>query len=167
VHHHFQLAVDAIRSTTGDLPIASLNLRPPGKWSIAEILEHLTLAYRRGALGFTKVAETGEPRAKKPTWQQAIGRMLIVDLAYFPRARAPEPTTPTGGIPVERVRESALEALAALDRAADQAEVRCGLEVPLLNHPYFAGMNLRQWRKFHWRHTVHHMGQVRAILGTP
>jgi len=139
MHHHLQLALEAIDRTTNSLSTDALNLRPPGKWSIAEILEHLTLSYRRGAAGFAKVAESGEPRATRPTFSQSLGRILIVDVAYFPKAKAPEPTTPTGSIPAESVRESARAALLALDK----------------------------WRKFHWRHTVHHMGQVKSLLALP
>ena len=164
MHEHLQRALDALDRTTGGVTVEALSLRPPGKWSIAEILEHLTLSYTRNASGFAKVAETGQPRATAPTFKQRLGRTLIVDIAFFPRARAPEPTTPTGSIPTDRIRESASAALVALDLAMDRAEARFGVERPLLNHPYFAGMNIRQWRKFHWRHTVHHMGQASAIL---
>ncbi len=164
MHHHLQLAVDAIDHTTGALSIDALNLRVEGKWSIAEILEHLTLAYTRNAAGFAKVTESGEARARRPAVKQLVARTLVVDIAYFPRVKAPEPTTPTGSIPADRVRESARAALAALDVAAERAVARFGDALPLLNHPYFAGMNVRQWRKFHWRHTAHHMRQARALI---
>lgn len=164
MHHHLQLALDAIDRTTGSLPTETLNLRAPGKWSIAETLEHLTLAFRRGAAGFAKVAESGEPRATRPTFSQSVGRILVVDVAYFPRAKAPETSMPTGSIPPESVQESAHAALVKLDLAATQAVARLGDAVLMLNHPYFGGMNARQWRKFHWRHTVHHMRQVRDLL---
>ena len=164
MHPHLQLALDAIDRTTGSLPVDALNLRAEGKWSIAEILEHLTLAYRRGAAGFAKVAESGEPRATRPTFSQSVGRILVVDVAYFPRAKAPAPTTPTGAMVAESVRESARAALVALDLACTQAVGRLGDAMLVLDHPYFGGMSARQWRKFHWRHTAHHMKQVRAII---
>ena len=40
-----------------------------------------------------------------------------------------------------------------------------GDSVPVSNHPFFAGLTVRQWRKFHWRHAQHHMKQVRAANG--
>ena len=167
MHDHVQRALDALDRTTGGLAVEALGLRPRDKWSIAEILEHLTLAYTRNAAGFAKVVETGQPRATAPTFKQRLARTLVVDVAFFPRVRAPEPTTPTGSIPADRIRESARAALVALDLAMDRAEARFGVELPLVSHPYFAGMNIRQWRKFHWRHTVHHMKQVSAICATP
>ena len=48
--------------------------------------------------------------------------------------------------------------------ASRLGDARFGDRTPLLNHPYFAGMSVRQWRKFHWRHTVHHMKQVSRIV---
>jgi len=164
MHPHFARAVESIQATTGSLTVESLNERPPGKWSIAEILEHLTLAFTRNAAGMAKVVETGQPKASRPAFKQLVGRTLVVDIAFFPRARAPETSTPTGSIPADRVREAALAALAALDLTAAQADARFGDRTPLLNHPYFAGMSVRQWRKFHWRHTVHHMKQVSRIV---
>lgn len=164
MHPHLQRAIDAINSTTGSLTVESLSRCAPGKWSIAEILEHLTLVYTRNAAGFSKVVETGEPRASRPALKQRVGRTLVVDLAYFPRVPAPEASMPCGSMPAERVRELALAALAALDLAVARADARFGDRTPLLNHPYFAGMSVRQWRKFHWRHTVHHMKQARRIV---
>jgi Protein of unknown function (DUF1569) len=164
MHHYIQRAVVSIEATTASLTVDSLNERPPGKWSVAEILEHLTLAFTRNAAGFAKAVETGQPRASRPGFKHLVGRTLVVDLGYFPRARAPETSVPSGSIPAGRVREAAIAALAALDLAAAQAEARFGDRTALLNHPYFSGMNVSQWRKFHWRHTVHHMKQASLIV---
>ncbi len=164
MHRHLQRASDAIDRMSTHLSDDVLTRRRPGTWSIAEILEHLSLSYERNAKGFGNVTATEQPRATAPTLRQRLGRVLVVDLAYFPRARAPEPTSPTGAVPPAAIRGRARDALAALDRAMEQAEALLGDRRPLLNHPFFAGMSVRQWRKFHWRHTEHHMKQARAIL---
>jgi hypothetical protein len=116
---------------------------------------------RANTVAFEKALASGELRARRGVLKQRLGRALVVDLGYFPRARAPEMTTPSGTIPVERSVTAIREALEKLDEALSQVAARFGDDVLVANHPYFAGMTIRQWRKFHWRHTVHHMRQVR------
>ena len=54
------------------------------------------------------------------------------------------------------------EALVRLDAVLDRAAERFGEGTPLLKHRYFAALTVRQWRRFHRRHTLHHLRQVRA-----
>jgi hypothetical protein len=51
-----------------------------------------------------------------------------------------------------------------MDTALTDTEARFGASALVANHPYFAGLTVAQWRKFHWRHTCHHMRQIRALL---
>jgi hypothetical protein len=147
----------------GALPLETIARRPsdPGRWSIAQILEHLTLAFGASATAFEKALASGELRARRGVLKQRVGRVMVVDLGYFPRARAPEMTTPSGSIPVENSVAAIREALETLDATLSQMAARFGDDVLAANHPYFAGMTVAQWRKFHWRHTLHHMRQVR------
>ena len=157
---YLQSAFDAIDTVAGKLP-GEVIVRPvEGKWSIAEILEHLTLAFEANARAMDKAVASGELRARQPRLRQTLGRMLVVDAGYFPRVSAPETTRPTGIAP-ERSLTSVREALIRLDGALTRAAERFGEDVRVANHPYFGGLTIRQWRKFHWRHTNHHMAQVR------
>jgi hypothetical protein len=157
---YLQSALDAIESAAGALPSEVL-VRPAGdKWSIAQILEHLTLAFAANASALEKALASGELRARKPGVRQVLGRILVIDAGYFPRVPAPERTRPTGTTS-ERSLHAVREALVRLDSALTAAAARFGQDVRIANHPYFAGLTVRQWRKFHWRHTCHHMSQVR------
>lgn len=161
MHPRLQTAHDEIRRAAGSLDAGVIARPVPGRWSIALILEHLTLAFRANAAAMEKMLASGEPRARRPRLAQRLGRILVVDLGYFPRVEAPEMTRPAGSIPAAQARTAIEEALAALDAALTRAAARFGEDTPVANHPYFAGLTVRQWRKFHWRHTVHHMRQVR------
>lgn len=163
MHPHLQLADEAIAEAASSLSAAELSVGPAGKWTPAEILEHLTLAFSANAAGFAAVTSSGQPRARRPGLAEWTARQVVVGLGHFPRAEAPKQTRPSGTIAAADVCEAAREALRRLDAAAADAAARFGEETPLVNHPYFAGMSVRQWRKFHWRHTIHHMRQVRAI----
>jgi hypothetical protein len=154
-------ALDEIQRAAGHLGPDALG-RPVGpRWSIAEILEHLTLAFALNRTALEKVLASGERRVRRPGPGQWLVRTLVIDIGYFPRAPAPEMTWPHRTIPPDRSLSTIREALIALDETLARAAARFGEEAAVVNHPYFAGLTVRQWRKFHWRHTVHHMRQVR------
>jgi hypothetical protein len=134
----------------------------PGRWTIAQILEHLLLAFTGNTKAFEKALASGEVRARQPMFTQRMGRLLVVECGYFPKAKAPEMTMPTGSVPPDQIVDAVRSALETLDGTLDRVADRFGAERLVANHPYFGGMTVPQWRKFHWRHTVHHMRQVRA-----
>jgi hypothetical protein len=157
-----QSALDTIEEAAGTLDARVLAQPVAGRWSIAEILEHLTLAFTANGAVLEKTLASGELRARPPRFKQRLARVLVVDVGYFPRVEAPEMTRPHASIPPERALAAIREALTTLDATLSRVAARFGEAVAVSNHPYFAGLTVRQWRKFHWRHTVHHMRQVRA-----
>ena len=164
MHHHLEQAQAEIDRALARATAADLVSAREGKWTAAQILEHLTLAFMGTRAGLEKALASGELRAKRPALRQQLARMLVNDAGYFPRVEAPKLTTPTGSIPAEQARQAITEALAAMDAALTNAEARFGASALVANHPYFAGLTVAQWRKFHWRHTCHHMRQMRALL---
>lgn len=161
-------ALDAIDSTVGGLAVERIARREPdGRWSIAEILEHLTLAFKGNTAAFEKALVSGELRARPPVLRQRLLRVLVVDAGYFPRARAPEMTRPSGSLAPGESVAAIRTALQTLDVTLSQVAARFGADALAANHPYLGGMSVKQWRKFHWRHTVHHMKQVTARLASP
>lgn len=162
MHPHLQAAHDAIARETAGLPVEAIARPLPGRWSIAEILEHLTLSFTKNAEALQKALGSGELRARAPRLRERLARVLVVDVGYFPRVEAPTATRPSRSIPPDRSTAAVLDAIRALDDTMARAVSRFGEAVPVANHPYFSGMTVPQWRKFHWRHTVHHMRQVRS-----
>ncbi len=59
----------------------------------------------------------------------------------------------------------ARETLQALDAAAVRCEAQFGPRVPVANHPILGGFTVRQWRRFHWSHTRHHVRQIAQRRG--
>ena len=159
---YLHAALEEIERTVGPLDVATIARPVAGRWSIAEILEHLALAFTGNANTLEKALASGEARGRPPTLAQWLGRLLVIDVGYFPRAGAPERTRPRGGIPPERSLAAVRDAVTVLDATLSRASVRFGDTARVANHPYFHGLTVPQWRKFHWRHTVHHMSQVRA-----
>ena len=159
---YLRSAREAIEDAAGRLPGDVIARKTGDHWSIGEILEHLTLAFSNNAAALEKALASGELRARKPLLKQLLGRILVVDCGYFPKVPAPETSRPTGRIAPESAMTAIRAALETLDATLTRVEQRFGATVPVSNHPYFAGMSVKQWRKFHWRHTVHHMAQVRS-----
>ena len=161
MHHHLQAAWDAVNEAAGSLPPEVLGRPVPGKWSGADILEHLTLAFSANAAAFDKALASGTLKARPPKIWQRLLAALVIGLGYFPKVETPEATRPQRTIPPERSVAAFRDALLALDTAMARVGQRFGDDVPAANHPYFAGLSVRQWRKFHWRHAVHHMRQLK------
>lgn len=157
-------AYEAIEQNAGALDNATLAAPVNGKWSIAQILEHLTLAFTANAAAMEKALASGVLRARTPTLAQRMARVIVLELGYFPRVRAPEMTVPSGSIPTDRSVAAIREGLTLVDAALTAVATRFGEHAAVMNHPYFGGMTVPQWRKFHWRHTLHHMRQVRVRI---
>jgi hypothetical protein len=106
-------------------------------------------------------------RGRPPKVAQRLARILVIGLGYFPRVEAPERTRPTGSIPAERSLGTIRDAVTRLDSTLSRVSERFGDTARVANHPYFGGLTVPQWRKFHWRHTVHHMRQARERAAHP
>jgi hypothetical protein len=159
--NHLKRAQDEIVAASGHLTVEQLTRSTGWEWSPALILEHLTLTFRLNVSALEKALAAGATKARRPGLRQWLGRVLVLDIGYFPPARAPEAVVPSGSIPPEEVRAAIAKALTVLDATLDRAAERFGANTPLLRHAFFAAMTVPQWRKFHWRHTCHHMRQVR------
>jgi hypothetical protein len=165
MHPHLRRAIDEIEDAVGTLDAHALAARPvPGKWSIAEILEHLTLAFEVNAGALEKVLRSGELRTRPPKLSQRLGRLLVVEIGYFPKVEAPAVTRPQGTIPADRSLAALRESVERLDGTLSRVAARFGDRVAVAHHPILGAFSVRHWRTFHWRHTRHHMRQVRARI---
>jgi Protein of unknown function (DUF1569) len=162
VDAYLEQASAAVEAAVGGLTVEQVGRTIPGKWSVAEILEHLTLGLTINAQALERAVISGDPRAHPPRLAQRLARLVVVDLGYFPPAVAPGNVTPRGTLTPENCRQEVAAALVSADAALTRAADCFGERTPLLKHPFFAGLTVPQWRKFHWRHVVHHMRQVRA-----
>ena len=161
MHHHLQAALDAVETAAGSLSAELISRPVPGRWCVGEILEHLTLAFTANAAVFEKALASDTLKVRQPNLRQRVGRLVVIGVGYFPRVETPESTRPRGSIAADRSVGAVCDALTKLDDVMNRVAARFGDDVPAANHPYFMGLSVRQWRKFHWRHTVHHMRQVK------
>lgn len=134
-----------------------------GKWSAAELLEHLYLSYTGTTKGFERVAGAGQPLATSATWPQRLRTFVVVECGYMPKGvEAPSVTRPRG-MPAEQVRAEIIPAIRKMDEVISRCEAAVGSHVKILDHPILGPLTVTQWRKLHLVHGKHHAEQIQRL----
>jgi len=155
-----------IAQCTEGLSAESLAWHPEGKWSIGEILEHLSLTYTGTKLGFDRCLQAGKAAATETTLKGRLGAFLVTKVGYLPNGRqAPAPTRPKGR-PGNAVLSGIRQDIAAMDDAIQSCEERFGSDLKLLNHPILGPLSAAEWRRFHCVHGRHHLRQITRLRRT-
>jgi uncharacterized damage-inducible protein DinB len=138
--------------------------RAPGKWSPAQVVEHVALVYELG-LKLLKGTAT-DPSA--PRWLRPIVGMIIrrtvLRTGRFMKSNAAAPFRPQR-VPASRdVLVARLEeASRAFERSAVQ-EVEGGRST--FDHPAFGRFGVADYVQFQAHHTKHHQAQLRRVPST-
>jgi Protein of unknown function (DUF1569) len=157
---YLQRLQQAIASSTQGMSDKDLARRADGKWSAAEVLEHLYLTYTGTSKGFERCLQAGKARGSVPTLKQRVATILVTQFGYFPEGRkSPDHACPKG-IPPEKVVADICSQIAAMDKIIAECEERFGSRKKMLDHPVLGPLTASQWRKFHWIHGRHHLKQI-------
>ncbi len=163
MHPVLRRTLAAIDAQTSGLTPADLERHVPGKWSSANILEHLSITFYGTGRALQKCLATGQRRATRPSFRQRLAVLLVIELGHFPSGlQAPAGTTPKG-LSGEAALEAARRNLVEMDGIMTECEARFGAHGAIIDHPIAGALSLRQWRRFHLIHTRHHMKQI-ALL---
>jgi len=139
---------------------------PAGKWTPAQIVEHL-------ALGLTSSAETFQkrrnhaPMSRRPrTPAEHVAKFLIFGLHWFPPGRkAPERATPAAQITRVAAETHFLTGLDVWDQV-DRALLPARRVDLFVKHPRMGDLTIEEWMHFHVIHARHHARQIRQRLRT-
>jgi hypothetical protein len=157
--------VERIDASVVGMTEAQMTWHPEGKWSTAEIIEHLSLAFLVTVKAGRFVLRQGSPQIRGSTFLERVMVTLAIDLGYFfMRLKAPRMVAPRGMAP-EEARKAMLQSLTDMDEVLRQCEEKFGAGRPFLPHPFLGPLTVAQWRKFHVVHTRHHMKQVKVLRG--
>jgi hypothetical protein len=149
-----------LEQATAGADATRLAQSPEGKWSAAQILEHLLHTYKGTNAGLKHCLEQGSPSASRTTMKDRFATLLVVGFGYLPEGRkAPDRTMPRGMTPVE-IRPAVASELKRLAAQMDACELKFGTRTKLLDHPFIGPLTADQWRKFHWVHGRHHIRQM-------
>jgi hypothetical protein len=159
---YLQRALHAIQRQTRGMSAAQLAWHREGKWSAAQVLEHLSLAFSSTSKVMERAVQQGSANARPPTLREWLVTLVVVKMGYFPSGRqAPQWTLPRGLDPAKSV-ETICASLAEMDAKIAAAQAKIGPGVVAV-HPIIGPLTANQWRKFHWEHTRHHMKQIAAL----
>ena len=160
---HLEKLQREIASSIEGLSPEQLIRHAPNRWGVAEILEHLYLTYGGTIKGCSRLLEAGEPLATKSSWKQRVQAFVVVGVGYMPTGReAPQRARPRG-TPPEVVTAEIASALVEMDRVLAEGAAKFGSSAKLMDHPFLGPFSVRQWRKFHLVHGLHHVKQIRRL----
>jgi DinB superfamily len=151
-----------IGAATAGLSAEQLSWHPPGKWSAAEVLEHLYLTYTGTIKGLERVVAAGKPLTTAASWQQRGRKWVVLGLGYLPSGREAPAFARPRGVAAEKVLTEVDLKIAEMDAMLGQCEEKFGRGV-LLDHPILGPLNGAGWRKFHLVHGMHHVKQIRRL----
>ena len=163
MHPEIQEARDALFDAIRDIPADQADTAAGGKWSVAGIVEHLTLSYSKSAAGMERRRQKGPGTpARSRTFRQRLQQFIVVTLGYFPPGReSPTAVVPTGR-PYRDLLADLDRVFSELDASLTATGCALGGSRAVLDHPVLGPFSVNQWRKFHLVHTRHHAKQIRT-----
>lgn len=163
MHSYLQRVQQSIDDAVQGMSLKDLTWHREGKWSVADILEHLSLTYSGTAKGLQRCLQAGCPSITPPTGRQRAAGFVVTRLRYMPPGRkAPAMVIPKGAAP-ETVLADLRRNMAAADEAISRCEALFGAGIKVANHPILGPLTARQWRTFHLVHGRHHIKQIARI----
>ena len=153
------LVLDPLR----DLSTEDWSTAPDGKWTLAQIVEHLAIAFDLVANGFASLPEN-ETKAREATPSQAVLRHALLGSGELPKGmRAPDISEPSENpdpeLVVARFRMGIERTRALLDDWPETRQVSV-----FVRHPILGDLNLPEWVRFHFVHCTLHARQIEKRL---
>jgi hypothetical protein len=151
-----------LRTTRGLTP-EQLDYKPaPDRWSVAENLEHLTIAER---MIFPRVEESLQGSfdpAKKSVWQGRDDELIQAVVTREPRYNAPDFVQPKG----QWRHEELFRQLETVRRRTSDfaAGTNAGLRRHYFPHPVFGDLDCYQWLLIMGSHFERHRAQIEEVM---
>lgn len=160
--HLLELQQEIADAVSG-LEAEQLTWHVPGKWSAAEILEHLYLTYTGTIKGCERLLTADKPLSSRSTFKNRAQSLVVVALGYMPSGRkSPEVARPRG-MAADKVVSEIQAKISEMDAALAQGAATFGTRAKVLDHPVLGPFSIAQWRKFHLVHGLHHVKQIRRL----
>lgn len=138
---------------------------PAGKWTPAQIVEHL-------AIGIDWSAKKFEERRDRPPMMRRPRRFIerlagasILGLGWYPQGfRAPEGTVPANSISRAAAEAHFREGIARWEALERDLFQRRPHDL-FVKHPRLGDLTMSEWLRFHLVHARHHARQIRQRIG--
>lgn len=163
MHEKFAKILKAVDETTAGMTEEEWMFRPEGKWSAADVLEHLALTYGGTARAFLKRVTEG-PQGGSPSFKERVGCLLVLEMGVFPfKRKSPEPVAPRRNLRGKEALELLQRNLQEMDAAFAAYQAKHGTKGRIAKHPILGPLTYEQWSKFHLNHARHHMKQIKLL----
>lgn len=169
MHPDFETLHAAFVAEVAGLSPSVLRAHPdndPARWSISQIVDHLSLTYGLTAGSLSDRLEKGRVTQARVTPKQWIVQRCVLTCGYMPPGCV-SPRQVWPGDTSENCDSAELLArmrsgLASLDEKLVLCEDKFGSR-PVLSHHILGPIGVNQWRKFHLVHGMHHLRQIRRL----
>jgi len=155
---------DAVLGPLADRPEADWHRAPPGKWTPAQIVQHLALGIDGSGRAFESRLAKPPMRRRPRTARERLGCFLVLRLGWIIPGRESPPGVRPAARPdpasVERQLRDGVARFLRLERELVPARARD----LFVKHPYLGDLTLPEWLHFHALHCAHHARQIRARL---
>ncbi|MBC7932919.1 MAG: DinB family protein [Rubrivivax sp.] len=151
-----------------DLDDGQHGFRPsPERWSIAEIIEHLSIVEGQVARLLEKLLSKAEAGGHTRAEGSTFAPVTIAEQVEQTREQkltAPEQIRPTG-VPISDALAALRASRTALRSMRPRLERLEGANV-IFPHPAFGPINIYQWLAFVGAHEARHLAQIEALKET-
>lgn len=163
MHNKIVKLHSAISSAMNGMSTDELTRHPEGKWSAAEILEHLNLTYIGTIKNLERRLAEEKPTSNSDRVRKRWSRIAVTRFGFMPNGRkSPERALPRGAAP-DQVATEVLNNLARLDEVLSKCEQLFTASRPIADHPILGPLTAEEWRAFHLTHGRHHVKQIEAL----
>ena len=145
-------------------PEADWYRAPAGKWSCAQIVEHLAISIEYSGATFDK-RRAHDPMVRRPRrFSETLAGVFILGLGWYPQGfKAPEGTVPAPGITRAAAEGKFKAGLARWDELQHMLLPARRYDL-FVKHPRLGDLTFEEWMRFHAVHARHHAKQIRARL---
>jgi Protein of unknown function (DUF1569) len=136
---------------------------PEGKWSSAEILDHLNQTYRGTVKNCERCLAAGKSGTSVDRNSKRWQRRAVIWFGYVPSGRkSPKHALPRG-TPVPQLTAEIFENISRMETVIAECDAQFGHGKSIAEHPMLGPLTAREWRKFHWVHGRHHARQIMRL----
>ncbi len=139
---------------------------PPGKWTPAQIVQHLALSLETSGRTFEERRAKPPMRRRPRAVRERLGYLLVLQVGWVPSGgQAPTFTRPAER-PDARTVERQLREGVARFQALERELLPSRRDDLFVKNPALGDLTLPEWLQFHVRHCAHHARQIRALLAS-
>jgi hypothetical protein len=133
---------------------------PEGKWSSAEILDHLNQTYRGTIKNCERCLAAGKSGASVDRNSRRWKRRVTIWLGYIPPGRKSPKAALPRGTPAAQLTAEIFENISRMEKIIAECDAQFGRGKSIAEHPILGPLTAREWQKFHWVHGRHHARQI-------